>query len=68
MAQQSMTQDKTDLARRELDADAVMALDQARKLKPGPERAEAMKQAGILRRAADLRERLFPRRGRPRKT
>jgi len=63
-----MTHDKKDLARHDLDADALMALDQARKLKPGPERAEAMKRAGILRHAADLRGLLFPKRGRPRNT
>ena len=32
---------KTDQAHRDLDADALMALDQARKLKPGPKRAAA---------------------------
>jgi len=63
-----MTHDRKDHADRELDADALTALDQARQLKPGPERAEAMKRAGILRRAADLRGLFFPKRGRPRKT
>lgn len=62
-----MTHDKKDQADHDLDADALTALDQARKLKPGPERAEAMKRAGILRRAADLRGLFFPKRGRPRK-
>jgi delta 1-pyrroline-5-carboxylate dehydrogenase len=52
----------------ELDADALMALEQARKLQPGPERAEAMKRAGVLRQAADLREQSLPKRRRPRKT
>lgn len=52
----------------DLDADAQMALDEARKLEPGPKRAAAMKLAGSLRRAADLRGIIFPQRGRPRKT
>jgi len=63
-----VTDDKKDHVDHDLDAAALMALDEARKLKPGPERAEAMKQAGILRHAADLRGLFFPRRGRPPKT
>lgn len=63
-----MTHDSKDRADHDLDADALVALDQARKLKPGPERAEAMKRAGILRDEADLRGLFFPKRGRPRKT
>jgi len=63
-----MTHDKKDPTHHDLDADALMALDQARKLKPGPQRAEAMKRAGILRHAADLRGLFFPKRGRPRNT
>jgi hypothetical protein len=63
-----MTHDRNDQANHDLDADALMALDQARKLKPGPEHAEAMKRAGILRHAADLRRLFFPKRGRPRGT
>ncbi len=55
-------------AQHDLDADAQIALDEARKLEPGPKRAEAMKLAGSLRRAADLRGIIFPQRGRPRKT
>jgi hypothetical protein len=62
-----VTDDKKDHIDHDLDADARIALDEARKLKPGPERAEAMKQAGILRHAADLRGLFFPKRGRPRK-
>ena len=64
----TMTHDRNDPADPDADADALMALEEARKLKPGPERAEAMKRAGILRRAADLRGLFFPKRGRPRKT
>ena len=52
----------------DLDDAALMALEQARNLKPGMERAEAMKRAGNLRYAADLRGIVFPQRGRPRKT
>ena len=51
----------------DLDAEAVMALEEARAMLPGPERAEAMKRAGILRNAADLRGLFFAKRGRPSK-
>ena len=60
--------DKKDQPHHDLDADALMALDQARKLKPGPKRAAAMKRAGNLRYAADSRGLSFPKRGRPKKT
>ena len=49
----------------DLETEALSALEEARAMKPGPERTEAMKRAGILRNAADLREILFARRGRP---
>ncbi len=39
----------------DLEAEALAALEQARTMPPGPERNEAMKQAGILRNAADLK-------------
>jgi len=52
----------------DLDDAALMALEQARNLKPGMERAEAMKRAGNLRYAADSRGLSFPKRGRPKKT
>jgi hypothetical protein len=51
-----------------LDAQALAALEEARKLPPGPARTEAMKQAGILRNAADLQGLFFAKRGRPPKT
>ena len=51
----------------DLDAEAVIALEEARAMLPGPERAEAMKRAGILRNAADLRGLFFAKRGRPSK-
>jgi len=54
--------------RADLDAEAVMALEQARAMQPGPERTEAMKRAGILRNAADLQGLFFAKRGRPAKS
>jgi hypothetical protein len=52
----------------DLDAEAQIALEAARRMKPGPERTEAMKRAGILRNAAELQGPIFARRGRPPKT
>jgi hypothetical protein len=52
----------------DLDAEALLALEAARKMKPGPERTEAMKRAGILRNAADLQGLFFAKRGRPAKS
>jgi hypothetical protein len=52
----------------DLDEQAQIALEAARRLKPGPERTEAMKRAGILRNAADLQGLFFAKRGRPPKT
>jgi hypothetical protein len=50
----------------DLETEALTALEEARAMDdPGPERTEAMKRAGILRNAADLRGLLFARRGRP---
>lgn len=46
----------------DLETEALSALEAARAMEPGPERTEAMKRAGILRNAADLREILFARR------
>ena len=54
--------------RLDLDAEALAALDAARRMPPGPERTEAMKKAGILRNAADLQGVFFAKRGRPAKT
>ena len=53
---------------RDLDAEAVVALEAARAMPHGPERTEAMKKAGILRNAADLHGIAFAKRGRPAKT
>ena len=50
----------------ELEAEAILALDNARALPPGPARIEAMKHAGTLRVAADrITGPKLPRRGRP---
>jgi hypothetical protein len=49
----------------DLETEAVTALESARAMSPGPERTEAMKRAGILRNAADLRGLLFAKLGRP---
>jgi hypothetical protein len=48
-----------------LETEALAALERARALAPGPERTEAMKQAGILRNAVELQGLLFAKRGRP---
>ena len=52
----------------DLEAEALAALEEARTMPPGPERNEAMKQAGILRNAADLQDIFFAKRGRPAKS
>jgi hypothetical protein len=51
----------------DLDAKAIEALEKARAMPPGPEKAEALKKAGMLRNAADIRGLFFAKRGRPRK-
>jgi hypothetical protein len=68
-----MAKGKKDLQKKDrrpeldLEAEAVAALDEARALPHGPERAEAMKKAGTLRNAADLQGLVFAKRGRPSK-
>lgn len=57
--------DRDRLDREEAAADA---LELARQMAPGPERNEALKQAGALRRSADERGPVFAKRGRPRKS
>lgn len=54
--------------RLERDEAAADALETARLMAPGPERNEALKQAGALRRSADERGVVFAKRGRPRKS
>jgi hypothetical protein len=52
----------------DLDAEARAALEEARAMPHGPERAQAMKKAGNLRNAADLFGIAYSKRGRPAKT
>jgi len=63
-----MAPEKDPDSKLDLDAEAQIAQEQARRMKPGAARTEAMKRAGTLRNAADLRGPLFARRGRPAKT
>ncbi len=48
----------------DLAAEALAALEQARRMPAGPERTEAMKKAGILRNAADSQGAISAKRGR----
>jgi hypothetical protein len=52
----------------DLETEALIALETAREMEPGPERTEAMKRACVLRNAADLQGLFFADRGRPAKT
>jgi hypothetical protein len=52
----------------DLDAQAQAALDEARAMPPGPQKTEALKKAGLLRNAADVRGFMFAKRGRPAKS
>jgi hypothetical protein len=63
-----MTEDKDLRPHLDQEAEALAALEEARSLPPGPERIAAMKKAGSLRHAADLRGLIFAKRGRPAKT
>lgn len=56
---------KTHSTERDLEAEADEALEVARAMPNGPEKAEALKKAGLLRKAADDRGIIFARRGRP---
>jgi hypothetical protein len=51
----------------DLDFEALAALEEARGLPHGPERTEALKKAGLLRKAADSQGIVFAKRGRPAK-
>ena len=51
----------------ELEAEAIEALEVARSMPHGPEKTEALKKAGLLRKAADAGGISFAKRGRPRK-
>ena len=48
-----------------MEAEAEEALEAARSMSPGEAKTEALKKAGLLRRAADARGVVFARRGRP---
>jgi hypothetical protein len=52
----------------DLDAQAQAALDEARAMPPGLQKTEALKKAGLLRNAADIRGFIFAKRGRPAKS
>jgi hypothetical protein len=52
----------------DLEVEAITALEEARAMPHGPERMEAMKRAGILRNAADLKDLLSAKGGGPAKT
>jgi hypothetical protein len=54
-----------DIARIDLDAQAQLALDEARAMAPGEQKREALRKAGALRNAADIGGFLFAKRGRP---
>lgn len=58
---------KLDLPARDLDAEADEALELARSMPSGLEKMEALKKAGLLRKAADAGGIVFAKRGRPRK-
>jgi hypothetical protein len=49
------------------DVRAYEALEEARKLPQGPERSEALKKAGLLRVAADMKGQLLTKLGTPQK-
>jgi hypothetical protein len=51
---------------RNKNARAVDALQEAREMPPGAQRIDALKQAGLLRHAADSHGLTFAKRGRPR--
>jgi hypothetical protein len=51
----------------DLDAEADEALEAARSMPGGPARVNALKSAGLLRKAADEQGITFAKRGRPRK-
>ena len=50
---------------RDMEAEADDALEAARSMAPGLQKTEALKKAGLLRRAADASGISFARRGRP---
>jgi hypothetical protein len=57
-----------DRQQHELHMEALIALEQARAMPHGPARNEALKHAGLLQNAADMKGLKFAKRGRPPKT
>jgi len=55
----------SDPPKRDLDAEAEEALELARSMPSGPEKIEALKKAGLLRKAANAQGISFAKRGRP---
>ena len=68
MRAMSKDQRSSDRDRLDRDGAAEDALELARQMAPGPERNEALKLAGALRRSADKTGVVFAKRGRPRKS
>jgi hypothetical protein len=56
---------KTSGSHRDLDAEAEEALETARAMPAGPAKSEALKKAGLLRKAADAQGIPHAKRGRP---
>jgi hypothetical protein len=54
-----------DRPQQDLHMEALAALEQARAMPHGPARSEALKRAGIIQNAADIRGLTFAKRGRP---
>jgi hypothetical protein len=67
MPQKKHPQPDIELDAIDLDAQALLALSDARAMPPGPQRSEAMKRAGTLRNAADKNGMAFAKLGGPRK-
>jgi len=55
----------SDPRKHDLDAEAEEALELARSMPGGPEKIEALKKAGLLRKAANAQGISFAKRGRP---
>jgi hypothetical protein len=55
----------SDPPKRDLDAQAEEAFELARSMPGGPEKIEALKKAGLLRKAANAQGISFAKRGRP---
>jgi hypothetical protein len=60
-------EDKHRRPKLDLEGEALLALEEARAMPPGAERTEAMKRAGVLRNAVEIRGLFLAKRGRPNK-